>query len=716
MRIFWSVLLFGFACNNFADIPRRVLVKVAEGVPDAARETAAVLGALEVETFSIVPHLSLFELDDITEINDALDEFRNTPGVIYAEEDSLVNAFAPNDPRFPELWALENTGQTGGTPDADINARAMWQLEDGSTNVVVAVLDSGVEYTHPDLSANMWRNGLEIAGNSIDDDGNGYVDDIYGINAITNSGNPRDDNAHGTHVAGTIAADGNNGRGVVGVAPDVKIIACKFLRADGSGTISDAIQCLQYLGALKTRTNNPVNLVATNNSWGSNSSSNALRDGILAHQNLGILFVAAAGNASQNNDAFGSYPANYELANVISVAATDHSDNLASFSNYGLRSVHTAAPGVKILSTVLNGGYSFFSGTSMATPHVTGLVAIAKSRFPSYDFKKIKNLVISSGTPIASLRSKIISGRRIRGAHNNGTGALTCSNQLVKARLQPRTASMNIELGSSIFLSALNVNCSNPFGAIQVYSDQNETVILDDKGMNGDMIANDGIASLSWKPQKVGSYTLDFGNSDRVTVSVFTTAPTLRYQASSVPYQYESIVGTSLNARFGSIHTVTSPFPILWNGGVGFDRLYVTPNGTISFSTSTNPGAVNRSLPYYQLTNLVAPYWDDLFPPVDPSANVFIETLGSSPNRKFIIEWRNLRASGALGTGTFQTVFYENSSDIRFNYLDTNFDTGTSDFGISATSGLQIDASTATQFSYNTPTLLSETSVLYRLQ
>lgn len=717
------ILLFCFMAGSAAVsfdlkpyVPRHLLVKVTSGYADLVRETAEVIGARHIQSFSLVPGLRLYELLEDTEITTALDEFRNTDGVEYVEPDYVVNALVPNDPRFSELWALENTGQTGGALDADINANTMWQLENGNPNVVVAVIDSGIEPTHPDLAANMWRNTLEIAGNNIDDDNNGYVDDIYGINAITNDGNPRDDHAHGTHCAGTIGADGNNNRGVVGVAQDVKIIACKFLNAKGSGSISDAIQCLQYLAALKTRAVSPVNLVATNNSWGGGGFSNALRDAIRAHQTIDVLFVAAAGNESQNNDTTASYPANYNIANVISVAATDNTDKLASFSNYGVRSVHVAAPGVKILSTVLNGGYSFFSGTSMATPHVTGLIAIIKSRYPSYDYKKIKNLVISSGTPIASLKNKTISSRRIRGASSNGVGALTCTNQQAISRLQPRAATTTIQLGSSIFLSALNTNCALSAGALQVYADANETIILDDLGTKGDVVAGDGVASLSWTPRRAGRYVLNFGNGDNIIIEVFSTIPVLRYQATIVPYEYETIVGTSLRADDETIHSVSTPFPILYNGGEGYNRAYVTANGTISFTTTTNPGFYNQQLPLYATQTMLAPYWDDLIAVLMGNSNVFIDTLGTSPHRRFVIEWRNVQAHGAAGTGTFQTVFYENSSDVRFNYLDTDFDNPSNNFGASATSGIQTSPTEAVRFSFNTPSLPSLTSVLYQLK
>lgn len=499
----------------------RLLVKTIDSYPsDSLATTADAIGARMVRSYSLVPGLWLYEFDENIDMADAMEIFQSSHLVQYVEPDYYYAAAAQNDPRFAEQWSLENNNQTGGLVDADINATSMWSMNDGDKNIVIAVIDTGVDYTHQDLAQNMWQNVLEIPGNGIDDDQNGYIDDIYGCNTIANDGNPLDDNAHGTHVAGTIGAKGNNAVGVVGMAPNVSIAACKFLSASGSGLTSDAIQCLQYFASLKTRSIKPVNIIATNNSWGGSSPSTGLMEAIKAHEDLGILFVAAAGNSGRNSDESSYYPANFELSNIITVAATDHNDRLASFSNYGRRSVHLGAPGVKILSTVLNQGYNLFSGTSMAAPHVTGLLAIAKSHYPDYDYKQLKNLVIASGTPIPSLQNKTISGRRIRGADINGTGALTCANQITNTRVKPLDNLISLSLGSSILLSSLKINCSLPLGPMVLYSDGEETITLQDQGLSGDTIANDGVYSLLWQPKTAKNYALDFGGGDIVSVSV----------------------------------------------------------------------------------------------------------------------------------------------------------------------------------------------------
>lgn len=256
------------------------------------------------------------------------------PLVRFAEPDSIVSTCAtmPNDPSFSQLWGLHNTGQTGGTADADIDAPEAWDLATGSTGVVIGVIDTGVDYTHPDLAANIWSNPVEVV-NGIDDDGNGYVDDIRGWDFYADDSNPMDENGHGTHVSGTIGAVGNNGLGVVGVNWWCSILPLRFLSASGSGATSDAIDALYYALGLRQR---GANVRVTNNSWGGSGNEQSLEDAISANGAGDILFVAAAGNNGSDNDTTSFYPASYPESNVIAVAATDSSDGMAYFSNYGL--------------------------------------------------------------------------------------------------------------------------------------------------------------------------------------------------------------------------------------------------------------------------------------------------------------------------------------------------------------------------------------------
>ena len=261
-----------------------------------------------------------------------------------------LESTTPNDPAYGTQWALHNTGQTGGTPDADIDAPEGWDTVTNANTVVIGVLDTGINYLHPDLADNMWVNPLETPGDGIDNDANGYIDDIYGIDTGDDDSDPLDHDGHGTHCAGIIGAVGNNATGISGIAWNVKLLALKFFDADGDGYTSDKIDCINYAIALKER---GVNLVAINQSGGRYGSSSSIEyDAVSALEDAGILLIASAGNDAINNDATPHYPSDYDCANVIAVASSTDDDTLSSFSNYGLTSVDLAAPGSSILSTV----------------------------------------------------------------------------------------------------------------------------------------------------------------------------------------------------------------------------------------------------------------------------------------------------------------------------------------------------------------------------
>jgi len=335
-----------------------------------------------------------------------LQQFRSDPRVAYIEPNYEWTIDAvPNDPRFPELYGLRNTGQTGGTAGADIKAVNAWDVFTGDPNLKIGVIDTGVDYNHPDLAANVWTNPGEIAGNSIDDDNNGYVDDVHGYDFVNNDGDPFDDNGHGTHCSGTIAGVGNNNVGVTGINWQAKIVGIKFLNSAGSGSTDAAIRGIQYAITVGCR--------LTSNSWGGGGFSQALLDAINAAGAANQLFVAAAGNASQNTDVTPSYPASYNTPYIISVAATDHNDNLASFSNFGATSVDLAAPGVNILSCQPGGGYQLLSGTSMATPHVAGVVGLAMGRFPNATNLFIKQLILTRVDTKPQLAGKVLTNGRL---------------------------------------------------------------------------------------------------------------------------------------------------------------------------------------------------------------------------------------------------------------------------------------------------------------
>lgn len=316
---------------------------------------------------------------------------------------SIVQAAAtPNDAQFNLLWGMNQSN------DVDMNMPEAWNIATGSRNVVVAVIDTGVDYTHPDLVDNIWTNPNEIAGNNIDDDGNGVVDDVHGFNAITNSGNPMDDNGHGTHCSGTIGGTGNNSIGVAGVNWKVQIMGVKFLTGSGSGSLYDAVKGVDYVTTMKDR---GVNIVLSSNSWGGGGYNALLYNAIARAKNSGLLFVAAAGNSGQNNDVYYNYPASYDLDNIVSVAALDSNGAMAYYSCYGAQTVDIGAPGSYISSTYPGNQYQYLSGTSMATPHVSGALALIKSYSPNLGWQELKNLLLNTGKPIASLSGKTVTGK-----------------------------------------------------------------------------------------------------------------------------------------------------------------------------------------------------------------------------------------------------------------------------------------------------------------
>lgn len=326
---------------------------------------------------------------------EAIQQLQNDPEVAYAEPNYIYRIVGardlPTDPQFSGLWGLNNVGQKDsagqvGNAGSDIHVTPVWnEGVVGSRSIKVAVIDTGVDDTHPDLKVN--------------------VDAENGYNFVTGSPVGRDDHNHGTHCAGTIGAAANNGIGVVGVNWNVTIIPIKFLDAQGSGTLENAVQSIQYATRLKVH--------VMSNSWGGGGYTQSLFDAIDEARKAGIVFVAAAGNESNNNDSRATYPAGYQLDNVISVAAVDNQDKIANFSNYGARTVHVAAPGVKILSTLKGGKYGIMSGTSMATPHVSGIAALLLSANPSMSYAEIKDLLIRSSDPVKGLTKKVLARGRV---------------------------------------------------------------------------------------------------------------------------------------------------------------------------------------------------------------------------------------------------------------------------------------------------------------
>jgi subtilisin family serine protease len=689
--------------------PDRVLVRFRSRTSKSVTQSLhAAFGANLLRAYSVVNNLQLVSLPAGVSVKEAITAYRRNPDVIYAEPDYAVHATElPDDPRFPELWGLHNTGQNGGTVGADIHAPAAWgSITTGSSANVVAVIDSGIDYNHVDLADNMWRSpdGFTVTlGSNVVTCPAG----THGVNAVTNTCDPMDDNiySHGTHVSGTIGAVGNNSVGVTGVNWSIQLMACKFLDSGGSGYLSGVLACLDFV---KARKDAGVNILATNNSWGGGQFSQPLQDAIQTQQQRGILFIAAAENISNDNDVSPTYPSSFYLPGLISVANTTRYDALASTSNFGKHSVHLGAPGTEILSTLRGNTYGLLNGTSMATPHVTGVAALLKAQDPSRDWKAIKNLLLAGGDNLSALATKTVTGKRL-----NAYGSLTCSNSVVLSRLRPISDLIATSVSGPIDLAALHINCDSPNGSVQIPVDPGgDAVTLVDDGANPDQVAGDGIYSGRWTPSATGVYTLGFPGSDNVVAQVLSG---YTYTLSPPGSFYRDITGTNLHLDDESVERITSPFPIHFGGG-GFNNLYISSNGTISF-VENFLSSTNYPIPTSRTSTLVAPFWDDLDPIAGTDQNVFWEVLGTAPNRELVVEWRNVRHfschSDSSATVKFQVVFPEGSSRIYFNYADTTFGGGctSSDYGATATVGVQIGSQSGTQFSYMTASLADNTSI-----
>lgn len=381
-------------------VPGQLIVKYKDSVAKSAMRP---MNAITKKVFR-ASEAELLEFDQYIDLKKMVSALKSNPNIEYVEYNSIYRlSVVPDDTNYSDLYGMEK-----------ISAPLAWEQTRGSKQIVVGVIDTGIDYNHPDLAANMWANpgetGLDDDGedkttNGIDDDGNGYIDDHRGWDFINGDNDPMDGNDHGSHCAGTIGAVGNNDLGVVGVNWDVSLVGLKIFSDAGSTTVDAIVEAIEY--------STLIGVDVTNNSWGGGAASVPIKKAISEANDNGIMFVAAAGNSGANNDTGTFFPANYELENIISVAATDSKDGLARFSNYGATRVHVGAPGVGIYSTRPNGRYQNLSGTSMAAPHVTGLVALVKSQFPKASIAELKNRIVYLGDEVESLNRKSISGKRI---------------------------------------------------------------------------------------------------------------------------------------------------------------------------------------------------------------------------------------------------------------------------------------------------------------
>jgi subtilisin family serine protease len=505
--------------------------------------------------------------------------------VRYAEPNYIVHATqtTPNDPQFSNLWAMRNTGQvvngTAGTAGADISATSAWDISKGSKSIVVGDVDTGIDYNHSDLSANIWSNSGGVGG---------CAAGTHGYNAITTTCEVMDDNNHGTHTAGTIGAVGNNLTGVTGVNWTTSLMGLKFLDKSGSGSLANAISAIDF--AVTAKNKGQANVRALNNSWGGGGFSQALLDEINKAGANDILFVAAAGNNSLNHANFWGFPCDYGYwygaANVVCVAASDQNDNLASFSDYGT-GVHLAAPGTNILSTIPNNGYAYYNGTSMATPHVTGAAALILSACTTLNTAGVKNAILNNVDTLAGLSGLVMTNGRL----NLNKAIRSCAPTAPDFSLSANPTSQTVTQGASAAYT-ITVTPSNGFAGTVTFAatgfPTGASTSYSPATVTGSGTSTLTVATGTATP---GTYTVrTTGTSGALTHTVDVTLvinapPTPDFSLSASSTSQTVVQGNSTN------NTITVTASNGFTGTVTFSASGLPTNATASY----NPASVTTS-------------------------------------------------------------------------------------------------------------------------
>lgn len=561
--------------------PGRLIVRTkASPAPAAVAALYDGLSARVERTVGRSAAIQILTLPAHVPVPQAIAALRRSGLVEYAEPDFLLRTQAtPNDFRYynGDQWNLHNTGQYGGVPGADVSAAEAWDVRTDATGVVVAVIDTGIRYTHEDLAANMWANpgesGVDSRGrskrtNGVDDDANGWIDDVHGINTIADTGDPNDDFGHGSHVAGIIGAVGNNTVGVAGVAWRVRLMALKFLDASGVGSISDAIVCLDYAATHGAK--------VINASWGSyDFHSLALRDTIAALADDGVILVAAAGNNGTDNDATPLYPASYDFGHVLAVAATDRADRRAPFSNFGRTSVDLAAPGNPVYSAWAgsNQDYRFWDGTSMAAPHVAGACALLIAQFPGDTYAGIIQRILTTTDPVAAFSGQTVTGGRLNIARALTSGTAP----------PPAPPAAPSELATTV-VSATQVdlawtdNSSNETGfTIERASDGVTFASVATVGANMTTYVNQGLAAQSTYTFRVRAANAAGSSTPSNTASATTPAAPPPPEWTGADIGNVAIAGTQ---EIGSSSiTLRASGTDVWENADGFRFLYRALDG-----------------------------------------------------------------------------------------------------------------------------------------
>ncbi|MFM8266921.1 MAG: S8 family serine peptidase [Ilumatobacteraceae bacterium] len=647
--------------------------------------------ATDAEKWTLPPGLS---------VEKAMRSLAGAKGVRFAEPNYLVTTAATsNDPYVTgnNLWGMYGNTSSPSNAFGSQAAEAWTRDVTGSRDIVIGVIDEGIQITHPDLQANMWTNPGEIAGNNTDDDGNGRIDDINGWDFDGNNASVYDGTGddHGTHVAGTIGGVGGNGIGVAGVNWNVTMISAKFLGSSG-GTTANAILAVDYITDLKTRHN--LNIVATSNSWGGGGFSQGLLDAINRGGNAGILFIAAAGNSSSNNDLGGYYPSGYQCTSgrawdcVVSVAAIDSGGNLASFSSFGLTTVDIGAPGVNVNSTLPVNSYGAYSGTSMATPHVSGAVALCASANPSLTAQQLRAALMASVTPTASLVGRVVNSGRLdvnslvtrcvgpTVAISGAPSSLTATGTGSSTAQLNWTDGVSNESGYEIQRAVSTADVCGTYSTVGTY------------GADITSFFDRALASSTTYCYRVratstfgGSTTSDWSNVATVT----TPAPPAPYVCSATGYSWvDHTVGGTQRALSDDASVSVSlgfNFPFY---GTTYTSANVSSNGFLRLGAGASTAFTNTAIPNSgDPNNMVAAWWDDLNPAA--GGMVWTSLQGSAPNRQFVASWVDVATYSLGGAVSFQIVLDEATGSATLNYLDTTVGNTAADRGASATVGVE---------------------------